>query len=299
MRHLSYTPSKKLTDLHLSINIMSPNRQNHQNFSLESFFNNHPVFQILELDRYLSQYRTGNRNTRRALLYYYKNQGRLISIRRGLYAVIPKGTDPAACPVDPYMIAAKLTQDAVLSHHTALEYHGKAYTVFNTCTYTSQERTMPLVFRSHTYTPVPVPRELIKHDKVNFGIIRRLWSGVAIRVTSLERTLVDMLNRPILSGSWEEIWRSLESIDYLDINSLYEYVNLLNNATIAAKVGYFIQQNKESLMIDDTFIDKLRRKRPNQPHYLIRSKRKKCRLIKEWNLMVPEEIIDHAWRNIV
>ena len=191
---------------------------------MESFFHSHPVFQVTELDRFLSQYRTGNQNTRKALLTYYKSQGRLISIRRSLYAVIPKGADPAACPVDPYMIAAKLTEDATLSHHTALEYHGKAYTVFNTLTYTSQERTIPLVFRSQTFTPVPVPGELIKHGKVDFGVIRRNRSGIEIRITSLERTLVDMLNRPDLSGSWEEIWRSLESIEYLDIDSLYEYV---------------------------------------------------------------------------
>ena len=34
---------------------------------------------------------------------------------------------------------------------------------------------------------------------------------VDVRVTGYERTLVNVLDRPDLTGSWEEIWRSLES----------------------------------------------------------------------------------------
>ncbi|ORC37398.1 hypothetical protein B4O97_04190 [Marispirochaeta aestuarii] len=108
-----------------------------------------------------------------------------------------------------------------------------------------------------------------------------------------------MMNRPDLSGSWEEIWRSLESIEYLELDSLYEYITLLNNATIAAKIGYFLQQNQETLMVDDKFIAKLKNKKPNQPHYFSRSIRQKCHLIKEWNLMVPIEIVNHSWNDVL
>ena len=52
--------------------------------------------------------------------------------------------------------------------------------------------------------------------------------------TSLERTLVDVLDRPDLTGSWEEIWRSLESIEFFDIEQIVEYVLLLENATLAS-----------------------------------------------------------------
>ena len=44
--------------------------------------------------------------------------------------------------------------------------------------------------------------------------------GVKIAVTTLERTFVDMLDRPHLSGSWEEIWKSFENIEYLDLNQV-------------------------------------------------------------------------------
>lgn len=192
-----------------------------------------------------------------------------------------------------------MTEDAALSHHTALEFHGKAYSVFNTVSYTTQYRTDPFNFRSYTFLPVPAPRKLIIESKADYGVIRRLRSGIEIRVTSLERTLVDMLNRPDLSGSWEELWRSLESIEYFELDSLLEYIEILDNSTAAAKVGYFLQQNRDALMVDDRFINKLKNMKPNQPHYFSRSNRKKCRLVKEWNLMVPTEIMNHTWSEVL
>jgi hypothetical protein len=47
-----------------------------------------------------------------------------------------------------------------------------------------------------------------------------------LRVAGLERTLVDVLDRPDLSGSWEEIWRSLESVEFFDLDKVVEYALL-------------------------------------------------------------------------
>jgi len=40
-------------------------------------------------------------------------------------------------------------------------------------------------------------------------------SGQSLRVATLERTLVDVLDRPELSGSWEEIWRHPFPLHYI------------------------------------------------------------------------------------
>ena len=46
------------------------------------------------------------------------------------------------------------------------------------------------------------------------GVTRHNRSGVALRVANHERTVVDALDRPDLTGNWEEIWRSLESVEF-------------------------------------------------------------------------------------
>ena len=80
-----------------------------------------------------------------------------------------------------------------------------------------------------------------------FGVLRHRRSGSEMRVTGLERTLVDVLDRPDLTGSWEEIWRSLESLEFFDIEQVIEYVLLLENATTAAKVGFFLERHRNGI----------------------------------------------------
>ena len=118
---------------------------------------------------------------------------------------------------------------------------------------------------------------------------------MAICITGLERTFVDLLNRPDLSGSWEEIWRSLETVEYFDLDKVTEYTSLLGNATTAAKVGFFLEQHRESLMVEDAHLKAFHDLRPRRPHYMERSRRKSGRLVSAWNLVVPEEIIRRSW----
>lgn len=66
-------------------------------------------------------------------------------------------------------------------------------------------------------------------------------AGLSVRVTSLERTLVDVLVRPDLGGGWEEIWRSLEMVEFFDLDVVIDYTLLFENATTAAKVGFFLE----------------------------------------------------------
>ena len=220
-------------------------------------------------------------------------------IRRGLYATVPLGANPASSPVDPYLVAAKMTADAVLAYHTALEFHGRAYSLYTRLFYMSVGKSLPLTFQSHEIRGVPVPHPLRAKGEEMFGVTSHNRSGVKLRVTNLERTLVDVLDRPGLTGSWEEIWRSLESVEFFDLDQVVEYVLLLENATTAAKVGFFLEQHKETLMVDDAHLNPLRKLRPRQPHYLIRGKRKGCRWVKEWNLMIPVEILNKSWGEVL
>jgi len=266
---------------------------------LNTFLSQHEVFTVEELDHFLSEKGSGNPNTRKALLTYYRKQGRILPVRRGLYAVVPLGSSPDSSPVDIYLLAAKTAPDAVLGYHTALEFHGKAYSVYNRLHYLSARRSLPVMFRNYEIRRVSVPKSLRAKGREMFGVVRRSRSGTELRVTSLERTLVDALDRPDLTGSWEEIWRSLESVEFFDLEQVVEYVLLLENATTAAKVGFFLEQHQEALMVDDAYLQPLRKLRPRQPHYLMRGKRRDGRWVKEWNLMVSDEILNQSWAEVL
>lgn len=247
----------------------------------------------------MAQRGSSNQNTRQALLGYYLARERIISIRRGLYATVPPGHNPDTYPVDPFLVAAKMAEDAVLAYHTALEYHGKAYSTYRRVMYTSRTRAQTTPFRGHEYVRVPAPHALREANEPMFGVESHQRDGVEVRVTGYERTFVDALDRPDLTGSWEEIWRSLESIEFLDLDQVVRYVKLLGNSTTAAKVGFFLEQHRESLLIEDDALKPLRSLIPGQPHYLNRSSRSGCKLVSEWNLLVPEEILNHSWDEVL
>jgi len=265
----------------------------------EQFLNSHPVFTGKEFAGHLSSVGKVQPRTREAILAYYRKKGRIVDIRRGLYAVVPIGFDPSSYLVDPFLLAGKLTQDAVLSHHTALEFYGRAYSTHDQLIYSALRPLAPFTFQSYMFRGGRFPRSLQRKGKEFSNVIMEDRYGINIRVTNLERTMVDVLNRPDLCGSWEEIWRSLESVEFFDLERVVEYALLLNNATTAAKVGFFLEQHSEYLMVEKKHLKELRIFRPKQPHYMDRGNRTSGRFIPEWNLVVPQKVLERSWAEVL
>jgi predicted transcriptional regulator of viral defense system len=139
----------------------------------------------------------------------------------------------------------------------------------------------------------------LNNEKKLFCVNSEERSGVSIRVTNLERAMIDVLDRPELGGGWEEIWRSLEGIEFFNLDHVVEYTLLLKNRTTAAKVGFFLEQHREALMVNDSHLDALRNLRPRKPHYMMRTTRKPGRLVTNWGLVVPMEILNRSWQEVL
>jgi len=265
---------------------------------LNAFFSRHPVFTTEEVADFLRRRGSDSRWTQKALLAHHEQQGHVVRLRRGLYATVPSGVDPANVSVDPYLLASKLTDDAVLAYHTALAFQGKAYSTLNRFLYLTTHRTRPCSIRSQTFRGVLVPKGLRAKDRGLAYVREHDRLGLSVPVTTLERTLVDVLDRPELSGDWEEIWRSLESVEFFNLDVVLEYALLLGNATTTAKVGYFLDQHRERLMVDDTLLQALKQHSPRQPHYMDRNAPGECQLESEWNLIVPACVAERAWEEV-
>jgi predicted transcriptional regulator of viral defense system len=265
----------------------------------DEFFRKHPVFAGADMAGYLSSQGEVGGRAQETLLAYHRRTGRLVRIRRGLYAVVPPGSDPDSFPIDPFLVASKLTEDAVLSYHTALEFYGRAYSIHDHFVYSASRPLGSTRFRSHIFRGTRSPEALRRAGEARFGVLTEERAGMNLRVTSLERTLVDVLDRPWLSGGWEEIWRSLESVEFFDLDKVVEYALLLKNATTVAKVGFLLEQHRELWMVEDSHLMKLHDLRPRQPRYLDRSKRETGRLVEDWNLVVPVAVLERSWGEVL
>jgi predicted transcriptional regulator of viral defense system len=265
---------------------------------LATFFLTHPVFTGKELTEHLSSHGEVGGRAKEALLAYHRKAGRVVRVRRGLYAVIPPGSIANSYPINLFLVAAKLTKDAVLSHHTALEFHGGGYSFWWHLIYSASRPLRPLTFRSHFFRGTRFPQALLRAGNEHFGVLTSEIAGVDVLVASLDRTLVDVLDRPDLSGGWDEIWQSLELVEYFDLDKVVEYALLLENASTAAKVGFYLEQHREELRVEDRHLNALHGLRPRQPHYLDRCKRTSVRLVPEWNLVVPTELLEPTWEGL-
>jgi predicted transcriptional regulator of viral defense system len=150
-------------------------------------------------------------------------------------------------------------------------------------------------FRDIKYQAVAIPSALKAASQETFGVQPMDRLGQQVLVTSLERTLVDVLDRPYLCGSWEEIWLSLESIEYLDMDQVLKYALLLANSTTIAKLGFFLETHREALMVPEHYLEELRKHCPVKPHYMDRHQTEPQKMIAKRNLVVPLSLINREW----
>lgn len=264
----------------------------------ESFLAKRPVFTLAEFEEWHRSRRARGPRAVEALLAYHVKSGNLLRLRKGLYATVPPGGDPSTLPVDPFLVAGKLTPDSILAYHTALEFHGKAHSPTNEFFYLTQLSARPLTFRGQRFRGVRPPAALLQKGAALSNMIEADRMGVSLRVSNIERTMVDVLDRPQFGGRWEEIWRSLEGVEFFDLDAVIEYALLLENATTIAKVGFFLEQHRERLMVEERHLEQLRKHAPRTPHYLSRGSRRPGKLVAGWNLVVPPEVIDRRWQEI-
>ncbi len=258
------------------------------------FFASHPVFTRDEFVAARGADRERSPRTADSLLTRQVAAGSLLHVRRGLYAVVPPGTRVEECRPDPYLLASKLSADATVSHHAALQFRGKAYSVWHRFAVTTLAHVRPFSSQGSEFIVVKPPKAVRERSDLGGGIVSEPYAGGTVRVTTLERTLVDVLDQPALCGGWEELWRSLEMVEFFDLDAVVEYALLLRSALTAARVGLFLEQHQEQLFVEDRHLEALGETAPKQPRYLDTT-REPGRLVQRWNLIVPERVLRRSW----
>jgi predicted transcriptional regulator of viral defense system len=189
-----------------------------------------------------------------------------------------------------------MAADAALAYHTALEVHGYAQSFYEKLYFTTWTKTKPLTFRGRKFVAVRPPAPLQRNGKQGGWIETLERSGLTLRVTTLERTMADVLDRPDLSGGLEEVWRSCSGIPGLDLRELEAYVKILDSRVLAAKVGFFLERHKEELAVPDALIVRLRDLIPRVPVYMERGR--SGRAVSGWNLLAPVELLEGDWEAV-
>lgn len=251
-----------------------------------AFFSAHPVFRREEYARALGR-ETSNRVVT-ALLTKHLKAGNIRRVARSVFAAVPAHADADTWVVDRYLAAAKLKPDAILAYHSALELHGVAYT--DTPEVQALSSGEPTLFETADFSCrfVKRPSGFISTRDVTH--IDR--AGLDVRVTTLERTIVDVFDRPDLAGGAEELWNSLALVARLKWDHVVPQARGLKNASAAAALGWWLEGVQERLAVPRHALEALRRLRPKHPQYVLGAKKGEAKSVGSWNILVPREVAD-------
>lgn len=195
-------------------------------------------------------------------------------IRNGLYvAVDTMGVINAT----KYEIGSKATNDAVICYHSALEYYGLTNQVYNYVIVGSLNRFNSFEFEGIDY----YYKKYNNYNQVLFNEIN------GIRVTSLEKTIVDCIDDIDYAGGIEELLNAIDMIDKLDEQKLLEALASYDEVLLYQKTGYILEQFNDSLRLSDDFFNKCIKKMTNQIKYFLNDEYNDVVYNSKWKLMAP------------
>lgn len=256
----------------------------------KSFFSAKPVFTSVEFEE---AFPGKGERANQALLNYHVGAGNLLRVRRGLYAVVPATSNADRFIANPLLVAGKIRDDSIISHHSALRFYGVAQSIRRIVTFTTKHKdTKSFEFQDSIFQPVLTPKLLLEAGKTDILVSTENYHGGQLKVTSIERTVVDCIDRFDIAGGLEEVLRSCDNLLALDELELVSYLKLLGSRTTIAKVGFFVEAI--GLVRNPDIMELLRDHLPKAPTYLFRDDRQ-GKLVKRWNLIVPVSIIEKRW----
>jgi len=206
-----------------------------------------------------------------------REKGYIQKIKQGVYAIVPPNLigEKDYLP-DKFLIAAHLKNTYYLSHHSALELHGIAESVFNTVYITLPNYTPSFEYKGINYHFVST-----KHF---FGMEQISYNSITIAISDLEKTVLDCIRNIHYTGGIEEIVKSISGIPSLNHYKILEYLKQFNEQVLYHKTGFILESMKE-LLLPKKFFNDLQKHIGKKVYYF--DKNKTSSYNKKWNVMVP------------
>jgi len=199
---------------------------------------------------------TKNSATASSMLQYYTKQNKIIKIRKGLYTLInPIDKEPIA---NKFLIGSKVTESAVISHHSAFEFYGYANQVSYNVIISSNTKFNEFVFNWDRFVRVP--------NNLDIGI-NKLSSG--IKITDIERTILDSINDFEKIMGFEELIQCITLVPSVNEKKILEYLKIYNKCFLYQKVGFILEYFKEEFKLSDNFFEECLKNSGKSSRYLL------------------------------
>ena len=221
--------------------------------------------------------------TAKSILQQYTKKGYITKIKRGLYAAVSLlDREPVA---GKFVIASKITDTSVVSHHSAFEFYGYANQVSYNMTVTSDRKFNDFDFNGFHFTRL--------QPSVSCGVVKYA-SGEA--VTDIERTVLDSINDFENDMGFEELIHCISAIPLLNENKLLAYLEEYDKCFLYQKTGFILEHFKSDFDISEDFLKICKMKSGNSSRYLMKGiSKESMEFSNRWHLTIPRDL----WRNSI
>jgi len=215
---------------------------------------------------------TGNYNTAGSVLKSYLKKGFVMQVKRDLYVAVNLADRQPV--VSKHQIAGRITQSAYVSHHTAFEYYGCANQVSYRVEVSSETPFTSFSFDGNSYMYIA--------SRIKGGVITK---SDGVRVTDLERTVLDGINDFQKITGLEELLRCIELIPSLKEDKLLIYLEAYGKQALYQKTGYILRHFKSTFQFSEGFFKECASHIGKSTRYF--TEKNATEYNREWRLMVP------------
>ncbi len=232
-----------------------------------------PVFTVEDVNKYYN-----NMDSARSAIKRLMKEGMLVKIRNNMYTCISGET--GAPVANRFQIASKITPTSYVTHHTAMEYYGITDQVFYDVYVGSATGFREFEFDGYTY------RYVVSKDME--GVETLALSG-GVRITNLERTLVNSIKDMDKIAGMEEVLQDIGSMKRMQEKRVLKYLECMSNQFLYQKMGFLLLEYKDQMGLSNEFFDTCKKQIGKSKRYLTRDM-SGGRYVDEWRLVVPEKI---------
>lgn len=213
--------------------------------------------------------------------FIYKYKGRK---SRGKYVITSEGDSIYISNVISKI--SSLYNDIIICYSTALEYHNLSRYANSRIIYISGNTSSEI----NEIFDKKIKQVRLKNRDLGIENIKE--NQLKIKITDIERTLIDCVRHPKYAIGWENVLHAVERLDSINEERILEYLREFRLPTLVSKVGVILEYYSEKLRITSRFLSRLALYKSVSPFRLIRNTPGK--LNKNWNIYIPDDFFEHG-----
>lgn len=213
-------------------------------------------------------------------------KGLVKKVKKGKYCLSkPQRIGLAESYADPYLVAAQIFgRKSYFAYLSAWDLYGKLTQVPFVIYVVTEKQYRPIEIENLKIIPIKIISRKI------FGLKEINYKDTLIKITEIEKTIVDSFEKPHLVGGVEQLIELLDDlvIDYkLNFDKLLRYLKRIKSHSAAHRLGYVFAVHRRDWGSPDSFLKKVEKLIQKGRYYLLDPKgSKRGKKIKKWAIII-------------